>query len=207
MSFTLVTKMPPSKNATFVLTALITATLWIQQASANSYSLTELVRQTMQAYFEKGNGSQFSVSALLKGKSLNEYNKRGGVFVTLSTDGKPRACWGSVYPTHANLAESTVFATIGALNKDYRYKPIRASEWKFLKPQVTVINRIEPIDNLAGQNPLRDGLMLRSGAKTAVLLPGETSDAYYQLVRCKLKAGLTKGESYQLYRLKAEIYE
>jgi AMMECR1 domain-containing protein len=76
-----------------------------------------------------------------------------------------------------------------------------------LKPQVTVIDRIEPIENLSGQNPLKYGLMLRSGAKTAVLLPGETSDAYYQLVRCKLKAGLNKGESYQLYRLKAEIYE
>jgi AMMECR1 domain-containing protein len=199
--------MPPSKYATFVFTALLTAVLWLQQASARSYSLPLLVRDTMQAYFEKTKGSQLTAEALLKGKSLDEYNKRAGVFVTLSINGKPRACWGSVFPTHANLAESTVFATIGALSKDYRYRPVRASEWRTLKPQVTIIDSVEPLASIALQNPLRDGLMLRSGNKTGVLLPGETTDAFYQLVRCKLKAGVHPGEPYQLYRLKAEIYE
>src|SRR6516162_9019896 len=202
MSANVVKNMPPRKYVTIGLTVLFTTTLWLQQASAKSYSLTSLVRETMQAYFERQNGGQFSARALLKGKALDEYKKSAGVFVTLSANGKPRACWGSVYPTHSNLAESTVFATIGALTKDYRYKPIRAHEWRTLKPQVTIIDRVEPIAGIAGQNPLSDGLMLRSGNKTAVLLPGETSDAFYQLVCCKLKAGLNKGEPYQLYRLK-----
>lgn len=199
--------MPPCKSVITILTALLMACLWPQQVSAGSSTLTSLVRETMQAYFEKPNGAPLTVKGLLEGKSIDEYNKSKGVFVTLSANGKPRACWGSIYPTHSNLAEATIFATIGALTKDYRYKPIRAHEWKSLKPQVTVIDRVLPIEDIRTQNPLCDGLMLRSGHKSAVLLPGETTDAYNQLVRCKLKAAIRPGEPYQLYRLKAQIYE
>jgi AMMECR1 domain-containing protein len=200
-------KMPMHKNVILILITLYFAALSLQRASANSYTLTHLVRETMQAYFDRDKGSPFTVKALLKGKLSKEYDKRAGVFVTLSANGHTRACWGSVYPTHSNLAESTVYATIGALSKDYRYKPIKAKELETLKTQVTIIDSIEPIAGINGQNPMRDGLMLRSGHKAAVLLPGEARDAYYQLICCKLKAGLNKGEPYQLYRLKAEIYE
>ena len=60
---------------------------------------------------------------------------------------------------------------------------------------------------MSGQNPLIDGLLIQGANKSAVLLPGEISDPYYQLVKCKLKAGIQKGESYQLYSFKAAVYE
>jgi AMMECR1 domain-containing protein len=161
----------------------------------------------MQAYFEKPSPNNPTIGKLLKSKPPKEYNKPAGIFVTLSTNGKTRGCWGSVYPAHTNIAESTIYATIGALTKDYRFKPIKASEWKTLKPQVTVIEEVVPIDSIRSQNPLADGLMLRSARKSSVILPGEAIDATFQLLRCKLKAGLRPGEPYQLYRLKAEIYE
>jgi len=174
---------------------------------AETFSLTALVRQTMQLYFEGEGINESTIKILLKEKIPKQYNKSAGVFVTLSTGGKTRACWGSIYPTHKTIAESTVYTTIDALKKDYRYKPINSGEWKNLKPQVTVIENIEPIVSIRSQNPLRDGLMLKAGAKSAVLLPGEASDAYYQLIKCQLKAGVHKGEPYQLYRIRAAIYE
>lgn len=133
--------------------------------------------------------------------------KPAGVFVTLSRGGKSRACWGSVYPQHPDVVESTVYATLGALTKEYRYRPITSGEWRTLKPQVTVVRAIEPITGLRGQNPLQDGLMVRAGGRSGVLLPGEARDAFYQLVQCKLKAGIHPGESYQLYRIIADVYQ
>ena len=161
----------------------------------------------MQAYFSGQILKQSSIETLYKEKIPRQYNKPAGVFVTLSLDGKTRACWGTAYPTHRNIIESTVYTTLDALKKEYRYKSISASELKNLKPQVTVIEDLEPIVSIRSQNPFRDGLMLRAGSKSAVLLPGEVSDAYYQLIKCKLKAGVHKGEPYQLYRIKAKIYE
>ncbi len=178
-----------------------------QDSLAETFSLTGLVRQTMQIYFAGQSVNQSTINTLYKEKIPKEYYKPAGVFVTLSKDGKTRACWGSVYPNHPNIVESTVYTTIDALKKDYRYKSVSSSEWKNLKPQVTVVEEIEPIVSIKSQNPFRDGLMLRAGAKSAVILPGEVSDAYYQLIKCKLKAGVRQGEAYQLYRMRAKIYE
>jgi len=193
-------------NMIVLLILLLIGTSYLP-AHSSGISPVVLVYRTMQAYFEKPSKSTTTIGHLLKSKVDKPQVHPAGVFVTLSTNGKPRACWGSVYPSHNNLTESIVYTTIGALTKDYRYKPISAHEWKNLKPQVTIIERIEPIESIQSQNPLRDGLMLRAGNKSGVILPGEASDATYQLVRCKLKAGLSAHENYQLYRFKADIYE
>ncbi len=173
---------------------------------AVEFSLPDLVRQTMQTYFENSKTSKTYLEALLKTVPV-QYNKPAGVFVTLSNHGETRACWGSIEPTHANIVESTVYGTIDALKKDYRHKPIQPSEWKNLKAQVTVIKEIEPIYSIRAQNALIDGLLIKANNKSALLLPGEARDAYYQLVQCKLKAGIQKGETYQIYRIKAAVYE
>jgi AMMECR1 domain-containing protein len=100
-----------------------------------------------------------------------------------------------------------VYATLGALTKEYRYKPIGRTEWQTLKPQVTVVRALEPISGIRDQNPIQDGLMVRAGNRSGVILPGEARDAFYQLVQCKLKAGVRPGESYQLYRIVADVYQ
>lgn len=162
----------------------------------------------MQLYFATPNNKDNSIATLVKELPVSlQYNKPQGVFVTLSKNGKPRACWGSVFPEYPNVVEATVYATLGALSKDYRYKPITRFEWMSLKPQVTVVRGLDPLGTIRNQNPLKDGLFVRSGNKTAVLLPGEATDSTYQLVQCKLKAGIKPGESCQLYRIRADVYE
>jgi AMMECR1 domain-containing protein len=169
--------------------------------------LTDVVRKTLEIYFCP-TGNRAALRQYEKSLPVDpQYNKPSGVFVTLSRDGKSRGCWGSVFPEQSNIVKSTVYAALGALTRDYRYKKISRSEFLNLKPQITVIRSVEPIRNISEINPFRDGLMVRSGGKSGVLLPKEAIDAHYQLVQCKVKAGIKPGEPCQLYRLKADIYE
>jgi AMMECR1 domain-containing protein len=180
-------------------------------AWSETLSLPALVQKTMAFYFE--NKAHPGVAPTSYQSFLQHlppisspYHRPAGVFVTLSHNGTARACWGSAFPQQKNVTESTVAATLGALTKEYRYKPIQPNEWRQLKPQVTVIRALEPIHGLQGQNPMQDGLMVRQGGRTGVILPGEARDATYQLMLCKLKAGLQPGQKFQLYRMTADVY-
>ncbi len=183
-------------------------------AYAETIPLTDIVRKTMALYFAGSSsetpdlpGRNRSYQALARrAQPAKIAQKPAGVFVTLSRNGQSRACWGSAFPQYNTVQEATVYATLGALTKEYRYRPISRAEWKSLKPQVTVVKALEPISGLRGQNPLTDGLMLRQGSRSAVILPGEAKDATYQLVLCKLKAGVRPGEKFQLYRMIADVY-
>lgn len=178
------------------------------RAASKNVNLPQIARKTMAMHFGAAPGGESSLDAFVKTLHVDKtVNKPAGVFVTLTRNGKTRGCWGTVYPQYETVAKATVYATIGALTKEYRFAPITAHEWTKLRPQVTVVRRVEPITSISGQDPLRDGLLVRSGGKSGVLLPGEASDAYYQLVQCKLKAGIASGESCQLYKLKVEIYD
>lgn len=180
-------------------------------AWSETLSLPALVQKTMAFYFEStAHPGVFPTSYQSFLQHLppisSPYHRPAGVFVTLSHNGATRACWGSAFPQQKSVTEATVYATLGALTKEYRYKPIRPSEWRQLKPQVTVIKALEPIHGLQGQNPMQDGLMVRQGGRTGVILPGEARDATYQLMLCKLKAGLQPGQKFQLYRMTADVY-
>jgi AMMECR1 domain-containing protein len=177
-------------------------------AEKEPLTLTDVVRKTIAVHFGelKLNGQtidQFASSLPVS----KQFQRPAGVFVTLSHNGQTRACWGSITPSQSSIVKQTVYATLDALTKEYRYTHIKQYEWKKLKPQVTVITGVEPISTISFQNPLRDGLLVRSGGKAGVYLPGEAADAHYQLVHCKLKAGIKPGEPCQLYRLRTEIYE
>lgn len=136
-----------------------------------------------------------------------QFAEPAGVFVTLSKNGKTRACWGSVYPREANVVKETVLAMRGALSKEYRYKAISPSELKDLKIQVTVIRGLEPVTDVKQINPFKDGVMVRSGGRGGVILPGEAVDSYYEFVLARLKAGIQPNEPCQIYKIRAEIYD
>ena len=129
-----------------------------------------------------------------------------GLFVTFSRDGKTRACWGNLYPAHRDMVRATIYTTEDALKKEYRFAPVKKNEIATLNPQVTVVREIVPISSLRDQQPLKQGLFVRSGGRGAVLLPGEASDPHYQLVQCKLKAGIPSNTQCQMYRVEADVY-
>lgn len=170
-------------------------------------SLPEVVRQTLALHF--GESTQYENFDELAHSFIvpKKFEKTAGLFVTLSRHGRTRACWGSINPQFPNLVVATVYTTESALSKEYRYKKIRANEWQLLKPQVTVVRSVEPITSMSEQNPLMYGLMVRAANKSAVILPGEAVDAHYQLVMCKLKAGIPSSRPCQLYRIKADVFK
>lgn len=195
-----------------ILLAIICLVLEASPAPAKPKveSLPNIARQTLAYHFAKPNDKSQSLADFARSFYVPpQYAKPKGLFVTLSTNGQTRACWGSLEPHYENLVEATVYTTTQALKHEYRYKPISENEWQHLKPQITIVNNLEPIlggaRGLSSQNPLRDGLFVRSGGKTGVLLPGEVRDAYYQLVKCKLKAGIKPKEQCQVFRVKADV--
>lgn len=196
------------------------------QKSQRHYSLPEVAMYTVRYHFglldppNMGGLKVDSLEDLTKqmsaaAPSTTVDNARvKGVFVTLSKKGKTRACWGNLQGSSQNLVRDTVYTTMDALKKDYRHPQIKASEVEFLKPQVTVVRKLEAIGSVAELNPLKDGLMLRQGGRSGVVLPGEAYDSHHQLVMCKMKAGVAsnKGknknnsrQNYQLYRLEADV--
>ncbi len=163
--------------------------------------LTEIARQTIKAYFlcPSINIQEFS-------KRFNSRISNGPIFVTLSKNGQTRTCWGALEPQSKNIAEGVVLATLDALSRDYAHSPIRREEIEDLKVQITVIRNLIPVKSFREINPVHDGLMVRSGNRSGVILPGEAKDSYYALVQARLKASLRQNDSYQIYRIKADVY-
>jgi AMMECR1 domain-containing protein len=191
----------------FIFSALATAFTplhCLANSAACALSLPAIAKQTMKIYFT---GNAAAVDKFAQQVTTHpQYRQACGVFVTLSQNGQTKACWGTLEPQYKNIGQATVYATVSALTKDYRFAPIAATGWQQLKVQVTVTKKLEPITSLSQLNPLADGLLVRAGGKSAVILPGECCDAYYQLVRAKLKAGIRSKEPYQMFRIAADVY-
>ncbi|MCA0314731.1 MAG: AMMECR1 domain-containing protein [Candidatus Melainabacteria bacterium] len=167
--------------------------------------LNKIAMLTMQNQFAD---APKNLSSLVKEFDVPpQYRKSKGLFVTIFEGEKTRACWGSVSPRYSDLVSATVYTTVDALGKEYRYPPIKAKELPSLKAQVTIVEALVPVSQGSGAtlHPLTDGLMVRSGGKGAVLLPGEASSPQYQVMQCKLKAGINPKEACQIYVLKAHV--
>jgi AMMECR1 domain-containing protein len=171
-------------------------------------SLADLVEDTLAFHFGDPTVPFYSLKDLAASYSVpDNFKKPAGVFVTLSRNGKTRACWGSITPEYPNLVSATIYTTEAALNKEYRFPKIKRGEYQLLKPPVTVVRDIRPLESIHQQNPMVFGLMVRAGGKAAVILPGEARDAYYQMVLCKLKAGIKPKQPCQMYRIKADVFK
>jgi len=175
-------------------------------ARIKSLHLNEIAIRTVENHF-LADGKRKSLAQLTKEFSRgNVASDPRGLFVTLSRDGKTRACWGSITPEHADLITSTIYTTEAALTKEYRFAQVKRGEVGKLKAQVTVVKSVDPIESIRAVNPLRHGLFVRQGGRAAVLLPGECVDAHYQLVQCKLKAGIPVNSRCQMYRITADVF-
>ncbi|MGD9580027.1 MAG: AMMECR1 domain-containing protein [Vampirovibrionia bacterium] len=157
-----------------------------------------------------------SVENYLTGKTIdiNKYQIAGfgggkvvGVFVTiLDPENKSRGCWGDLYPA-SNIKEAVFNAALGAVKRDYRFDPPSKSELENMKFQVSLVYNVIPVNSVASVNPFKDGLLVQSGAKGGIIMPGEAVDAHYQMVQCKLKANIQPGEPYNLFKLVTKVYK
>lgn len=124
------------------------------------------------------------------------------VFVTIEVDGKVRGCRGELTTRARSLEEEVALAARSAAAHDPRHRPVSTAELGKFLVTVTVVERTEPLPDAFGLRP-EDGLALRSGGKTGIVLPWEGKEPSVRLEWAYRKAGVARGAAVSLRRLVA----
>ncbi len=136
--------------------------------------------------------------------------KRAGTFVTIEKSGQLRGCIGTYLPTRDNIAQEVIHNAIAAASEDWRFGPVDKGELPELSYIVYVLGRPELVKSKKELDPKKYGVIVRSGAKTGLLLPdlkGVDTVEKQISISCQ-KAGIDPlSENFSLYKFKAEKYE
>jgi AMMECR1 domain-containing protein len=147
-----------------------------------------------------------ALEAAVRGEPLPEVQVRAdepapfGVFVTVVRNRKVRGCFGFMDPGAQSMAAMVVDAAHGAARLDVRNRPIAQAELADSDIIVSIVGPAEPIESIAAIDPFTMGLLVRSGTRAAVLLPGEARTAQWQLAEARRKAGIAPTDQVQLFR-------
>jgi MEMO1 family protein len=139
----------------------------------------------------------------------SELQAPSAVFVTLRKDGELRGCVGSVRPTEATAAHELIRYAVASAVRDPRFDPVRLDEVKALTIKVQLLDPAEPVASTSGLDPQTYGIIVRSGERQALLLPGiEGIDTPEQqvLAACQ-KAGIDRFAPLALERFRTRTLE
>ena len=125
--------------------------------------LLSIARKTISEYVRNGNIPEFNV----KSETLKE---KSGAFVTLKKNGKLRGCIGLI------IAEEPLFMAIRkmaikAATQDPRFPPLNPSEVDEIEIEISVLTPFQNVHNTAEIEVGRDGLMIKKGLMSGLLLP------------------------------------
>ena len=155
-------------------------------------TLPALARQAIGHYFASG-------QVLPAPEEIPPHWRRpAGVFVTVTREGRPRGCWGSLDPGGEDLTRATIRVAVGAVTRDWRYPPLRPGELESASIQVAIPS-LEQVD------PTPMGLFIRTGTRGAVLLPGKALTTAWQLSTAKRLAGIPADQPVELFCVEAEL--
>ncbi|MFN8176328.1 MAG: AMMECR1 domain-containing protein [bacterium] len=124
-----------------------------------------------------------------------------GVFVTLVGRKGVRGCYGTL-DGEGTLEERIISAAQGAAARDLRSLPVKPSEVDRLTVIVSLTLPAEPIADWRTVDPDRFGLLVTSGGKSAVLLPGEARTASWEMSETLAKAGIGPAEPVTAFRFR-----
>jgi len=131
--------------------------------------------------------------------------KASAVFVTLKRDGEPRGCVGTTFPTQATAAQELIWSAIGAATRDPRFDPVTILELTELEIRVQLLDPPQQVDGPDDLDPSRYGLIVRSGDRQGLLLPGldglRTPEE--QIAAACEKAGISRYGALELLRFRA----
>jgi len=123
---------------------------------------------------------------------------RAGAFVIVAVQDRTRACAGTVEPTCASAAEEIVSSAAMAAAGDPWHPPLRKADLLNGRVEVCLAGPPARISSIHQLDVRREGLLLRSGDRSAVILPGEAKTADWALREARRKAGLTAKDRAQL---------
>jgi len=164
----------------------------VRASGTESLRLPALARQAIAHYFATG-------QVLPAPEEIPPHWRRpAGVFVTVTREGRPRGCWGSLDPGGEDLTRATIRVAVGAVTRDWRYPPLRPGELESASIQVAIPS-LEQVD------PTPMGLFIRTGTRGAVLLPGKALTTAWQLSTAKRLAGIPADQPVELFCVEAEL--
>ena len=163
-------------------------------------------RKTLEEILSRRPRPQFSFSD-------SRFSENRGLFVTLKKNGDLRGCIGLVEGFRP-LKEGIQEMAIAAATQDTRFRPVTKDELDEITIEVSILSPMMRVENISEIEVGRDGLLLRKGRSSGLLLPqvavewGWDRDEF--LNNLCLKAGLPPGshlaQDAKLHRFNAEIF-
>ena len=138
-----------------------------------------------------------------------EWRAPSAAFVTLRKNGAMRGCVGSTRPTEATAAHELIRYAIASAVRDPRFHPVRLDEVPLLSIRVQLLDPAEPLTDITRIDPKTDGIIVRSGDRQALLLPGieEIVTPEQQLRAACQKAGIDRHAALQVERFRTRTFE
>lgn len=135
--------------------------------------------------------------------------KSAGVFVSLKKYGQLRGCIGTFEPVRDNIATEIIYNAVAAGVEDPRFWPVELDEIPEIDFSVDVLTPPEPVDSRDELDPMRYGVIVKSGRRTGLLLPDlEGVDTVEQQISIAgQKAGISPGEHIEIFRFEVIRYE
>jgi len=164
------------------------------------------VRKTLESVLSSGKTPQISFKD-------PRFKQECGIFVTLKKGGDLRGCIGFIQGIRP-LGDAIQEMAVSAATRDPRFPPVTLDELKEIDIEISILSPMIPVKNLEEIEVGRDGLLLRRGGSSGLLLPqvatewGWDRDTF--LGHLCLKAGLPVGSQNapdaDLYRFTAEVF-
>jgi AMMECR1 domain-containing protein len=111
---------------------------------------------------------------------------------------------GTIHPTQPTSAHELVHSAVGAATRDPRFDPVSIAELPDLEVHVQLLETPERVESPDDLDPLRYGLIVRSGDRQGLLLPGldglRTPDE--QIAAACQKAGISPYAPLELFRFR-----
>jgi len=174
----------------------------VTQSRAKEHQLVRLARETLEAAVHHG---QFTEPDHELPEDLPQ---QAGVFVSLKKGGQLRGCIGTIEPTQDNLVQEVMRNALSAGLSDPRFDPVEERELKDITYSVDVLHPAEDIDSAEQLDPQKYGVIVRSGARSGLLLPNlEGINTVAEQVNIALgKGGINPRDDYSLQRFKVDRY-
>lgn len=140
-------------------------------------------------------------------------DKQFGAFVTLRKDGNLRGCIGQI------IAEKPLSETIGEMSeaaafRDPRFTALTADEMSKISIEISILSPLEKVVNMAKIKPGRDGLYVKNGFYSGLLLPQVATEQNWNrdtfINQTFQKAGLSPDlrddENTEIFSFTAEVF-
>ncbi|MCD6228846.1 MAG: AmmeMemoRadiSam system protein B [Candidatus Omnitrophica bacterium] len=169
-------------------------------------TLLKIARATLESYLKEGKLPKFEVDS-------PRLKEKRGVFVTLKKEGDLRGCIGRIV-ADTPLYEAVSKMAIESATGDPRFPPVRWEELKDIEIEISVLSPFEKVESLDEIQVGRDGLMIRKGLYSGLLLPQVPLEYNWDkitfLQHLCLKAGLPpqayKGKDVTIYKFTALVF-